>query len=92
LTPDQILTLNQVKEKAVLSQASEQRGIDRAEHDLFTLTGADQPDNAKFDAKIVEIEKLRAGQRMNFIRAVENASNELTPEQRKALLGTMAVK
>ena len=90
LTPNQRLTLNQVKEKAVLSRASEQREIDRAEQDLFTLTGADQPDNAKFEAKIVEIEKLRAGQRMNFIRAVENASNELTPEQRNVLLGTMA--
>ena len=89
LTPDQILTLNHVKEKAMLDQNFEQGKIDRAEQDLYTLTGADQPDNAKFEAKIAEIETLRAGQRMNFIRAVENASNELTPEQRKVLLGTM---
>ena len=90
LTPDQTLTLNHVKEKALLSQAAEQRRIDQAEQDLFTLTGADQPDNARFETKIAQIEKLRAGQRMDFIRAVEDAGNVLTPEQRKALLGTMA--
>jgi Spy/CpxP family protein refolding chaperone len=90
LTPDQTLTLNHVKEKALLSQAAEQRRIDQAEQDLYTLTGADQPDNARFEAKIAQIEKLRAGQRMDFIRAVEDAGNVLTPEQRKALVGTMA--
>lgn len=90
LTPDQKLTLNYMKEKAMLGQASEQRRIDQAEQELYTLTGADQPDNAKIQAKIVEIEKLRGEQRMSFIRAVADASNVLSPEQRKALLGTMA--
>jgi Spy/CpxP family protein refolding chaperone len=90
LTPHQKLTLNQFKKKAVLDQASEQGGIDRAEQDLYALTGADRPDNARIQAKIVEIEKLRADQRMNFIRAVADASNVLTPEQRKVLAGTMA--
>lgn len=90
LTPDQRLTLNHIKEKAMLESASEQRRIDQAEQELYTLTGTDEPDNAKIQAKIFEIEKLRAGQRMNFIRAVEEASNVLTPEQRTTLLGTMA--
>jgi Spy/CpxP family protein refolding chaperone len=90
LTPDQTLTLNHVKDKAMLSQAAEQRRIDQAEQDLYILTGADQPDNAKIQSKIVEIEKLRGEQRMSFIRAVADASNVLSPEQRKALLGTMA--
>ena len=53
------------------------------------MTGGDQPDNAKIQAKIAEIEKLRSAQRMNFIRAVEEASNVLTPDQRKVLVGTM---
>jgi Spy/CpxP family protein refolding chaperone len=79
-----------MKDKAMLSQAAEQRRIDQAEQDLYILTGADQPDNAKIQAKIVEIEKLRGEQRMSFIRAVADASNVLSPEQRKALLGTMA--
>ncbi len=90
LTPDQRLTLNHLKEKATLESASEQRRIDQGEQELYTLTGADRPDDARIRAKIVEIEKLRADQRMNFIRVVADASNVLTPEQRKALLGTMA--
>ena len=89
LTPDQRLTLNYMKEKAMLGQASEQRRMDHAEQELYTLTGADQPDNGRMQAKIAEIEKLRADQRMSFIRSVGDASNVLSPEQRKALLGTM---
>jgi Spy/CpxP family protein refolding chaperone len=92
LTPDQRLTLNYVKEKEMLDRTSEQRGIDQAEQQLYALTGADQPDIAKIQAKIVEIEKLRADQRMNSIRAVATASNVLTPEQRKALVGTITRK
>ncbi len=90
LTPDQNGTLSHLKEKTTLEQASEQRRIDQSEQELFTLTGADQADNPRIQAKIAEIEKLRAAQRMNFIRAVEDAAHVLTPEQRKAILGTMA--
>ncbi len=89
LTADQKSRLNRLKEKAMLAQASEQRKIDQAEQELYTLTGADEPDNAGIQAKLVEIEKLRAEQRMNFIRAVGEASNVLTHDQHEALMGTM---
>lgn len=89
LTADQKSRLNRLKEKAMLGQASQQRRIDQAEQELYTLTGADEPDNAGIQAKLGEIEKLRAEQRMNFIRAVGEASNVLTHEQHQALLGTM---
>jgi Spy/CpxP family protein refolding chaperone len=90
LTADQKSRLNRLKEKAMLDQASEQRKIDQGEQELYTLTGADQPDNAGIEAKLGEIEKLRAEQRMNFIRAVGEASKVLTPDQRQALMmGTM---
>jgi Spy/CpxP family protein refolding chaperone len=89
LTPDQKSRLNRLKEKAMLGQASEQRRIDQAEQELYTLTGADQPDNAGIQTKIGEIEKLRAEQRMNFIRAVGEASNVLTHDQHQVLMGTM---
>ena len=92
LTPDQRLTLTHLKEKAMLDSSSEQRKIDQAEQELYAITGADQPDNTKIQAKVVEIEKVRADQRMNFIREVADASNVLTPEQRKVLLGAMAIK
>jgi hypothetical protein len=90
LTADQKSRLNRLKEKAMLGQASEQRKIDQAEQELYMLTGADQLDNSKVQAKIGEIEQLRAEQRMNFIQAVGEASNVLTHDQHQALMGTMA--
>ena len=92
VTADQKSKLNRIKEKAMLDQASEQRKIDQGEQELYTLTGADQLDNSKVQAKIGEIEKLRTGQRMNFIQAVGEASNVLTHDQHLALLGTMPAK
>jgi Spy/CpxP family protein refolding chaperone len=88
LTQDQSLTLKHVKEKAMLNRASEQRKINQAEQELYEITGANQPDETRIEAKIIEIEKLRADGRTSFIRAVADASNVLTPEQRMALLGT----
>lgn len=87
LSPDQNLTLNLMKKKAMLNRAFEQRNIDEAEQELYATTGAYQPDESRIEAKIVEIEKLH-DQRISFIRAVAEASNVLTPEQRTALLGT----
>ena len=92
LTADQKYTLYRLKERAMMERASEQRKIDQSEQDLYTLTGADQLDNAMVQAKIGEIEKLRSEQRMNFIRAVGEASNVLTHDQHLALMGTMSKK
>lgn len=89
LTPDQRLTLNRLKERALLDRTTAQRRIDQAEQELYMLTGADQPENAQIQAKIAEVEKLRADQRMTFIRAVGEATKVLTPDQHRALLGTM---
>ena len=89
LTADQKTKLNRLKEKAMLDQASEQRKIDQAEQEVYSLTGADQADTSKIQAKISEIEKLRSEQRMNFIQAVREASSVLTHEQHQALMGTM---
>ena len=90
LTQDQKMTLNRLKEKAMLERASAERRIDQGEQDLYALTGADQPDASNIQAKISEIEKLRGDQRMNFIREVGEASNVLTQDQRLVLMGTMA--
>ena len=90
LSGDQKLNLNRLKERAMLDRASEQRRIDQAEQELYTLTGADQLDNSKVQAKVGEIEKIRSEQRMNFIRAVGQATNVLTHEQHQALMGMPA--
>ena len=84
------MTLNRLKEKAMLERASTQRRIDQNEQELYALTGADQPDTSNIQAKVGEIEKLRGDERMNFIRAVGEASNVLSHEQHLALMGTMA--
>ena len=89
LTPEQRMTLNRLKERALLDRTTQQRRIDQAEQELYTLTGADQPDAAQIQTKIAEIEKLRADQRMNFIRAVGEAANVLTHDQHRTLLGAM---
>ena len=92
LTPKQTGDLGRVKEKAVLAKTSAQRKIDEAEQELWTLTSADEPDAAKIEAKIQEIEKSRGAQRMALIRAVGDAAKLLTDEQRQALLGTGPAK
>ena len=87
LTTEQQGALNRVKERALLERSTAERTIEQAEQELWTLTGADQPDATKVQAKLKEIEQLRTNQRMAFIRAVGEASNVLTPEQRNIVLG-----
>lgn len=89
LTTEQRTRLNQIKEKALLDQASSQRKIGDAEQQLFALTGADQPDRANIEAQVKAIENLRAEQRLAYIRAVGEATSILTEQQRQALLGKM---
>ena len=89
LTPEQKMTLNRLKEKALLDRTTQQRHIDQAEQELYMVTAADQPDTTQIQAKVAEIEKLRADQRMNLIRAVGEATNVLTHDQHRTLLGTM---
>lgn len=87
LTTEQQAGLNKAKEQALLAKSTADRAVQQAEQELWTLTGADQPDAAKIEEKIREIEKLRGDERLSFIRAVGEASKLLTDEQRKALTG-----
>ncbi|MBI2827200.1 MAG: periplasmic heavy metal sensor [Planctomycetia bacterium] len=81
--------LNRLKQAALLAKASTQRKINEAEQQLWELTSADEPDADQIQAKIEEIAKLRAQQRLDFIRAVGEAAKVLTDEQRQMLLGFM---
>lgn len=87
LTAAQTSAIGRLKEKAMLDRSTEQRKIDQSEQELFTLTSADQLDRAKVQARVSEIEKLRAAQRLSMIEAVVEASNLLTPDQQHALMG-----
>lgn len=87
LTPEQQAALGQIKEKALFARAATERGIDTAEQELWTLTGSDRPEVAKIESKARELEKLRTDERLAFIRAVGEAAQVLTDEQRKRVLG-----
>jgi len=87
LSTQQRTSLNDIKQRALVDQSNQQRKIDEAEQSLWLLTAADQPDAASVEAKIREIEKLKADQRLEFIRAVGEAAKLLTDDQRKMVLG-----
>lgn len=87
LTTEQQAALNKAKEQAMLAKSSADRAVAQANQELWTLTAADQPDAAKIEAKISEIEKLTGDERLGFIRAVGDASKLLTDQQRKILTG-----
>lgn len=87
LSTEQKTKLGQMKQKATTEKASAQRKIEEGEQQLWELTAADQPDAAKIEAKVREVEKLRGDQRLAFIRSVGEAAQVLTDDQRKILLG-----
>ena len=87
LTAQQQTSLNAIKERALLERTNAERRIAQAEQELWVLTGADQPDATKIQAKLREAEQLRTNQRLSFIQAVGEATKVLTPEQRTQLLG-----
>ena len=87
LSAEQKTRLSQMKEKATLDNTGAQRKIDEAEQKLWTLTASDQPDQAAIAAQVKTIEGLRADQRLAYIRAVGEAAQVLTDQQRQTLLG-----
>jgi len=88
LTTQQKQALAKRKQLSLLKQGEIQRQIDAAEQDLWELTAADQPQVSDIDRKAREIERLRADQRIAFIRAVGESAKLLTEEQRTQLTGT----
>jgi len=87
LTTEQQVALNKIKDQALFAKSAAERNIEKAEQELWTLTAADQPDSGKIEAKVREIEKLRANERLAFMGAVGEAAKLLTADQRKSLTG-----
>ncbi len=87
LTNDQQAALNKIKDQALTAKTGADRQVEQAEQEMATLTSADQPDGAKIEAKVRGIENLRSNERLAFIRAVGEAANLLTDDQRKILTG-----
>lgn len=88
LAPPQELAINQIKEQALLTQATLDRQVEQAEQELWVLTSSDQPEIQRIETKIRQIEKLKGDQRLDFFRAVGEAAQVLTEQQRQILLGT----
>jgi hypothetical protein len=88
LTTQQKQALAKKKQQSLLRQGEIQRQIDAAEQEMWELTGADQPQAADIERKAREIERLRADQRIAFIRAVGESAKILSEEQREQLTGT----
>ena len=87
LTTDQQVALNKIKDQTLQAKSAADRNIEQAEQELGMLTAADQPDASKIEAKVRDITKLAADQRLAFIRAVGEAAKILTADQRKSLTG-----
>lgn len=87
LTVEQSTALNAIKQRSLIDQSAAQRKAEEAEQALWMLTAADQPDGAAIETKVREIEKIKSDARLAFVRAVGEAANVLTAEQRKMVLG-----
>ncbi len=87
LTIQQKTKLNQVKERATLDNAAQDRKAQQLEQDLWVLTSSDQPDIKKVDEKIRAIERLKGNMRLAFIQAVGKAAKILSSEQLELLKG-----
>lgn len=85
---DQAKAFATIKESSAMEMMASDNKIKDAEHSLWKLTASDNPDLAEIEAKARGVEKLRADQRVAFIRAVAEAVNLLTPEQKETLLRT----
>lgn len=85
---DQAKFFADIKERSAMEMVASDRNIQEAEQSLWKLTAGDSPDLSEIEAKAREVEKLRADQRVAFIRAVAEAANLLTPEQKETLLRT----
>ena len=86
LSSKQQADLNERKERSIGDLTTTQLRIDQAEQALWALTGSDRPDVMMIERKVREIEKLRADQRIAFIRSVGEAALILTDDQRGALV------
>lgn len=87
LTTDQRVALNKIKEDVLLAKSTADRDIEEKEQQLWELTAVDQPDVKRIEAKVREIESMRADQRLAYIRAVGDAAAVLTEAQRRTLTG-----
>lgn len=92
LSLEQQNRLGEIQMNALMRRGDLNRKIQKVEEQIWILTASDQPNLSSIEAKIRESEKLRGDFRLAFIKDVGAATEILTAEQRKALLGTLSVQ
>jgi hypothetical protein len=85
LSADQVRKLEQVRSEFERESIRRDADLRIAEMDVANLTDAPAVDLSKVEAKLREVERLRADQRLARIRAIEKGKEQLTVEQRKKL-------
>ena len=85
LSADQVKNLEQLRNDFQKASIRHDADLRIAEMDLNTLLEAPSADMAKVEAKVKEIERLRADIRLARIRAIQKGKEQLTPDQRKKL-------
>lgn len=85
LSTEQVRNLEQLRKDYERESIRRDADLRVAEMDLTSLTEASAVDMGKVEAKVREIERLRAEQRLARIRSIEKGKQQLTAEQRKKL-------
>ena len=85
LNPQQVESLQKLQMDARRAGIQRRANVELAALDLGGQLRSDPVDMAKVEAKVREIEKLRADGRLEFIRANEQGKAQLTADQRDKL-------
>lgn len=85
LSPEQVRALEQLRSDFQREAIRKEADLRIAEIDLASLLEAEKVDLAQVEAKIREVERLRADLRFARIRTIEQGKEQLTAEQRKKL-------
>jgi hypothetical protein len=85
LSADQVRKLEEVRSEFERESIRRDADLRIAEMDVANLTDAPTVDLSKVEAKVREVERLRADQRLARIRAIEKGKEQLTVEQRQKL-------
>ena len=85
LSPQQVSSLQQMGMDAARAGIKRRADVQLARLDLMSLMRAEPVDMAKVEAKIRDIEKLKADGAIARIRTNEAAKAQLTPDQREKL-------
>lgn len=90
LTPEQVKKLEGLRSDFERDARKNQDDLRAAEKSLDDLTRSDSVDLKQAEAKVREVERLRADQRIARIRAVEQGKSVLSQEQRDRLRDMMS--